>query len=105
MNSAASGSATYGNEKRKVLDITLRKQVLNSFTLVMDLMPGNVHQKASNSSPGRFFAVNELKLMLAFILLRYDVMIKDGKRPEATKFMNVVLPDMKAEILFKKRVI
>jgi len=41
--------------------------------------------------------------MLAFILLRYDVMIKDGKRPEAIKFMALILPDMKAEILFKKR--
>jgi hypothetical protein len=41
--------------------------------------------------------------MLAFILLRYDVMIKDGKRPETTKFMALLLPDMKAEILFKKR--
>ncbi len=66
-------------------------------------MPGNLPQKVSNSSPGRFFAVNELKLMLAFTLLRYDVMTKDGKRPEATKFMNFLLPDMKAEILFKKR--
>ena len=36
----------------------------------------------SYSSPGRFFAVNEMKLMLAFTMLRYDVMAKDGKRPE-----------------------
>ena len=84
-------------------DVTPQKQVLNSFTLVMDPMPGNDHQKVSNSSPGRFFAVNELKLMLAFTLLRYDVMTKDGKRPEGTKFMNLLLPHMKAEILFKKR--
>lgn len=66
-------------------------------------MPGNVSRKVSDKSPGRFFAVNELKLMLAFILLRYDVATKDGKLPETTKFMNFLLPDMKAEILFKKR--
>ena len=41
--------------------------------------------------------------MLAFTLLRYDVMTKDGKRPDPTKFMTLLLPDMKAEILFKKR--
>jgi len=66
-------------------------------------MHGNEPQNVSDRSPGRFFAVNELKLMLAFTLLRYDVMTKDGKRPEAKKFMNILLPDMKAEILFKKR--
>jgi cytochrome P450 len=58
---------------------------------------------SNNNSPGRFFAITELKLMLAFVLLRYDVMTKDGKRPEATKFMNFFLPPTKAEILFKKR--
>ena len=66
-------------------------------------MPGNEPHKISDSSPGRFFAVTELKLMLAFTLLRYDVTTKDGKRPEGTKFMNLLLPHMKAEILFKSR--
>jgi ent-kaurene oxidase len=57
----------------------------------------------SHSSPGRFFAVNEIKLMLAFMILRYDIKTKDEKRPEDIKFAMHLIPDMKAEILFKKR--
>lgn len=55
----------------------------------------------SDISPGRQFAVTVIKLMLAFILLQYDIKTKDGLRPARTKF--VLLPNMKAEILFRKR--
>ena len=57
----------------------------------------------SNGSPGRFFAVNEVKSLLAYTLLNYDVMTKDGNRPQDQTFQNINMPDMKAEILFKKR--
>jgi hypothetical protein len=69
----------------------------------MDITHGTRTRDASYTSPGRFFAVNEMKLMLAFTLLRYDVRTKDGKRPEDMKFVSILIPDMKAEILFKKR--
>jgi hypothetical protein len=100
ISSRASGLAIRRKEKEKVMS---QKQLPNSFTLAMDPTPGNVPQKVSDDSPGRFFAVNEMKLMLAFILLRYDVKTKDGKLPEATKFMGFLLPPTKAEILFRKR--
>jgi hypothetical protein len=77
--------------------------VLNFFILVMDITHGTATRNESHSSPGRFFAVNEIKLMLAFIMLRYDVRTKDDKRPEDIKFAAFLIPDMKAEILFKKR--
>jgi cytochrome P450 len=54
-------------------------------------------------SPGRFFAVNEVKLMLAFTLLKSDFKTKDGKRPGDSQFETYIIPDMKAEILFKRR--
>jgi len=54
-------------------------------------------------SPGRFFAVHELKLMLAFTILRYDVKTKDGIRPSDFKLGFFILPDTKADILFKRR--
>lgn len=41
--------------------------------------------------------------MLAFTLLRYDITTKDGQRPKDIKFLSVILPDTKAEILFKRR--
>lgn len=59
----------------------------------------------AGANPGRFFAVIEMKLMLAFTLLRYDIKTKDGKRPPDRQFYWYVLPDMKAEILFRRRFI
>ena len=56
-------------------------------------------------SPGRFFAANELKVMLAHILLNYDVKIANGGgRPENMWFGRSSLPNTKAEVLFRKRV-
>jgi hypothetical protein len=56
-------------------------------------------------SPGRFFAANELKAMLAHILLSYDVKMADGGgRPENIWFGRSSLPNTKAEVLFRKRV-
>jgi len=57
----------------------------------------------SGFSPGRFFAVNEIKLMLAFTILRYDVKTVDGKIPTPTKFGAMVVPNRKASILYRKR--
>lgn len=52
---------------------------------------------------GDFFAVNEIKCMLAFNLLKYDFKTRDGKRPVDKKFNSVTVPDMTAEILFRRR--
>ena len=61
--------------------------------------------KADYCSPGRFFAANELKAMLAHILLNYDVKIANGGgRPENMWFGRSSLPNTKAEVLFRKRV-
>jgi hypothetical protein len=42
-------------------------------------------------------------MMLASLLLRYDIKTKDGVRPVNTKLQAITLPDMKAEILFRRR--
>jgi len=42
-------------------------------------------------------------MMLAFVLLRYDIRTEDGKRPENIIFGNRTLPNMRAKILFKRR--
>ena len=61
--------------------------------------------RADYCSPGRFFAANELKAMLAHILLNYDVKMADGGgRPENMWFGRSSLPNTKANVLFRKRV-
>ncbi|KAF8733251.1 hypothetical protein AX14_003987 [Amanita brunnescens Koide BX004] len=58
-----------------------------------------------HACPGRFFAAGELKTILAYILLNYDVKMADGGgRPENTWFGQTSFPHTKAEVLFRKRV-
>ncbi|EAU87935.2 cytochrome P450 [Coprinopsis cinerea okayama7 len=55
--------------------------------------------------PGRFFAVNEIKAMLAYILLNYDFKLPgDSTEPPAPHwFGQSRSPNRTAEILFRKR--
>ncbi|EKM60640.1 uncharacterized protein PHACADRAFT_246674 [Phanerochaete carnosa HHB-10118-sp] len=57
-----------------------------------------------HACPGRFFAATELKLMLAHVVLNYDVKAEeDGVVPPFLQFGQNTAPDMKAQVLFRKR--
>jgi len=56
-----------------------------------------------NGSPGRFFAINEIKLMLAYQLLHFDIKTKDGRRPPNPELHNLIVPNPMAEILYRRR--
>ncbi|RDX53553.1 cytochrome P450 [Lentinus brumalis] len=57
-----------------------------------------------HACPGRFFAANELKAMLAYVVLNYDLKLPgDGPRPDNFCFGMNLIPDPKAEILFRRR--
>ncbi|KAM5543009.1 hypothetical protein V8D89_003393 [Ganoderma adspersum] len=59
-----------------------------------------------HACPGRFFAANELKAMLAYIVVNYDLKIAgaDGApRPPNVYFANTVLPNQKGQVMFRKR--
>jgi len=57
-----------------------------------------------HACPGRFFAANELKAMMAHIVLTYDLkMENDGVRPEDQWYGVACVPNSKAEVLFRKR--
>ncbi|KAL0951447.1 hypothetical protein HGRIS_008136 [Hohenbuehelia grisea] len=54
--------------------------------------------------PGRFFAAMELKLLLAHIVTNYDVKLKEeGVRPQDLWVEANCLPNMKAEVMFRRR--
>jgi hypothetical protein len=54
-------------------------------------------------SPGRFFAITKLKLMLALTLLRFDVKTIHGKRSQDVTFLQMrLLNSLTAEILYKR---
>ncbi|KAI0334069.1 cytochrome P450 [Cubamyces sp. BRFM 1775] len=57
-----------------------------------------------HACPGRFFASNELKAMLAYVVANYDVKFRSGgKKPENLIFAQAVIPSPDAEVLFRKR--
>ncbi|GLB37078.1 putative cytochrome p450 [Lyophyllum shimeji] len=54
---------------------------------------------------GRFFAAMELKIMLAHILLNYDISFPPGvtARPANITFNGAIIPDSKAQMVFTRR--
>lgn len=57
-----------------------------------------------HSCPGRFFVANELKLMLAHIIMTYDVKLDpEGERPKNVSFITSCIPNPKGEVMFRKR--
>ncbi|KAF7792531.1 hypothetical protein EIP86_003572 [Pleurotus ostreatoroseus] len=57
-----------------------------------------------HACPGRFFAANELKAMLAHVIMNYDVKFEnEGVRPRNKWFGMSLVPDPTARVLFRKR--
>ena len=54
--------------------------------------------------PGRFLAAYEIKMMLAYVVVTYDVKFADGVRPPDLFIMHNCAPNPTAEVLFRKRV-
>ncbi|KAL1707143.1 cytochrome P450 [Schizophyllum commune] len=60
-----------------------------------------------HACPGRFFAANELKAMLAHLVSHYDVQLEGGSRvkPENEWIDEFACADTKAKVMFRKRVV
>ena len=57
-----------------------------------------------HACPGRWFAGHQIKMVLAAVVGRYEVRLKDGEgRPKSIVFQTNQFPDPKAEIVFKDR--
>ena len=55
-------------------------------------------------SPGRFFAANELKSMLAHIVVSYDVKLEDNKTRPGIGHGIAIFADPVAKVMFRRRV-
>lgn len=59
-----------------------------------------------HACPGRFFAGNEVKMILAYFLINYEIRLKDGEeRPRAMMLMMSKTPDPNVELLFRRRMV
>ncbi|KAF4982027.1 hypothetical protein FZEAL_2277 [Fusarium zealandicum] len=57
-----------------------------------------------HACPGRFFASNEIKLVLAHLLINYDIRLKQGEdRPKAMSVVMTKAPSPDAELEFRRR--
>ncbi|KAI1787002.1 cytochrome P450 [Ganoderma leucocontextum] len=57
-----------------------------------------------HACPGRYFAANELKAILAYVILNYDLKLGgDGSRPPDVSVGAAVVPAPHGRVLFKKR--
>ncbi|PCH34304.1 cytochrome P450 [Wolfiporia cocos MD-104 SS10] len=56
-----------------------------------------------HACPGRFFAANELKAVLAHFILNYEMKTEDGRRPEDRWLGTAIVPNPDANIMFKRR--
>ncbi|PBK99161.1 cytochrome P450 [Armillaria gallica] len=57
-----------------------------------------------NACPGRFFAASELRIMLAHLVLTYDIQLPQGKeRPRNTWIASTCIPDPYGRVSFRKR--
>ena len=71
------------------------------------IRPGLLFTKASTlfiCSPGRFFVASQLKMMMANLVLKYDIKLEnDGLRPENQWLAAAIQPSPTAKVLFRKR--
>jgi hypothetical protein len=57
----------------------------------------------SSISPGRFFAINEVKALLAHILVTYDFKLEEGKRAPRIRTIGLMRIPERANVMFRKR--
>ncbi|KAH7930341.1 hypothetical protein BV22DRAFT_1000969, partial [Leucogyrophana mollusca] len=56
------------------------------------------------SSPGRFFASNVMKAMMAHLVINFDIKLKqEGVRPSDQWFQMNYSPNRTAEVMFRRR--
>ncbi|KAM5451861.1 hypothetical protein MaudCBS49596_003689 [Microsporum audouinii] len=58
----------------------------------------------THACPGRFFAINEIKILLAHLIMNYDWAFPEGRgRPENITLISALLIDPNSEVLCRRR--
>ena len=55
------------------------------------------------TSPGRFFAANEVKALLAHIVVTYDIKFEEGKQAPCGLHIYTIRIPGEANVMFRKR--
>jgi cytochrome P450 len=73
------------------------------FDMVSTSLQSLAFSHGRHACPGRFFAAVEVKLMLACVVMTYDVKMVDCVRPPEKWLMHNRVQDDTVEVLFRKR--
>ncbi|PBK82180.1 cytochrome P450, partial [Armillaria gallica] len=84
------------SERRKQEGESIRHQMA---TLSLDFV---FFGHGRSACPGRFFAVNELKALMSYVLMNFDV--KMDKVPPSMWFSGGQYPNQSSKVLFRKRI-
>ena len=113
VSSAVSGLLIYARKTVKARSISLFLLLPTTFLSAMEDMHGTFSSfycviillhRSSFSSPGRFFAANELKAMMAYLVMNYDIELEEkGVRPPDLHFQTALVPNPKAKVKFRAR--
>jgi cytochrome P450 len=57
----------------------------------------------THGCPGRFFAINEIKIALAIILMKYDVRLPEGETPTPMAYGTALNTDPKLRVDIRRR--
>ncbi|CAG8247354.1 unnamed protein product [Penicillium salamii] len=75
----------------------------NSFSLI-SLSPEHMgFGLGRHACPGRFFAVNEVKIALCHVLLKYEFKLAEGTTPQVTRSGIRMQTDISAKVLVRRR--
>ena len=67
-------------------------------------LTGMLADQGCSDSAGRFFAASELKLILAHLVLRYDIkLVEEGKRPANFFLLMGTNPNMYGKVMLRTR--
>jgi hypothetical protein len=61
------------------------------------------HSDCGGNSPGRFFSVAEMKLILVELINRYDIKLIPGTKPRRTAFGVMIVPETRLKILVRAK--
>ena len=88
----------FSDMREKSAEEALKHQAVNTSTEFLPFGHGR------HACPGRFFAVNELKAMMCYLVMNYDIRAEEeGVRPPNHLSGVVVSPNPDAKVLFRKR--
>ncbi|KAK5102937.1 hypothetical protein LTS08_003739 [Lithohypha guttulata] len=75
----------------------------NKYQMVSTEPELHVFGHGKHACPGRFFATNEMKLMLAELIQRYDMKLAEGEKPNEFLLGTMCFPDTKLNVWLKAR--